>query len=385
MSMQDAALPLQCMGEDGRDYLSRHLGDSPLARRITEAIIQDGYIVLPEVFTRQEMDVELDRAWDFIERVSPTVKRADWNTWWPSPGSPDPWPHAQRDMMQLHQAGWLFTELREKFSERVFEPLYGTTQLHVSKDGFTFQRPTDQELRRTPNDHFDQGTRFMGLQCIQGSLALTDQTENDGCFQVWPGSHMYREEVLSHRKHSKSARTDFVIIHEDDKDLLRERGIEPRRVPVKRGDVILWRSDVCHCGAPPLGACDTYRAVAYVCCLPAELTPESVYLQKQRAYEHLQTGCHYPNREEWFEAVDRHKKMPWRPYFAAPPKLTHRQQELYGLVRYSRPEPECDESLHIGSQDAKEDATGGVAVYSPMSPPTAEQGQRPPRRRWAKP
>lgn len=252
------------------------------------------------------------------------------------------------------------------FAERVFEELYGTKELHVSKDGWTFQRPTDQELGRTPNDHFDQGNRWMGLQCIQGSVALTDQTEDGGCFKVWPSSHKYREEILSHPKHSKTAaRADFIIVRDDDKELLRERCIKPCRVAVKRGDVVLWRSDVCHCGAPPLGACDAYRTVVYVCCLPAVLTPDAVYVQKRRAYERLETGCHYPSREEWFEAVDRHKKLPWRPYFTAPPKLTHRQQQLCGLVRYGGPTSTCEElqcSEKSKAEDVGEAAGGGPGV-----------------------
>lgn len=356
---EDAAIAIDCMGEAGRDHLCTYFGDSPLAEKIVKAIDEEGYVVLPQVFSGEEMDVELDRAWDFVQRVSPTVKRDDWNTWW-GQRSPDPWPHAQRDMLQLHQAGWVFSEVRERFAERVFEPLYGTKELHVSKDGFTFQRPTNKELGRTPNDHFDQGNRWMGLQCIQGSVALTDQTENDGCFKVWPGSHTHREEILSHPKHRKAAQADFIIIHDDDKDLLRERGIEARRVPVKKGDVVLWRSDVCHCGAPPLGRCDTYRAVVYVCCLPAALTPEPVYYQKRRAFERLETGCHYPNREEWFEVVERHRRISWRPYFTAPPKLTQRQQELYGLVRY-------------GELAAKEQSGGSTSASSGGGAEAAER------------
>jgi hypothetical protein len=42
-------------------------------------------------------------------------------------------------MFQLHQAGWVFNDLRQKIAERVYEPLYGTQRLHVSKDGFTLQ------------------------------------------------------------------------------------------------------------------------------------------------------------------------------------------------------------------------------------------------------
>jgi len=65
--------------------------------------------------------------------------------------------------------------------------------------------------------------------------------------------------------------------------------------------VILWRSDLVHKGAPPIGARDKFRAVVYVCMLPAALTPDEVYPDKLRAYEQLETGSHWPNREEWFK------------------------------------------------------------------------------------
>lgn len=90
----EGVLPTHLMGEAGRDHLLKYFTDSQLARKVVEAMAEDGYCVLPQVFTSQEMDVELDRAWDFIERVSPTVRRQDWNTWWASSGSPDPWPHS---------------------------------------------------------------------------------------------------------------------------------------------------------------------------------------------------------------------------------------------------------------------------------------------------
>jgi hypothetical protein len=333
--LDEAPLPLQCMGEEGRDYLRRYLADTSFAHQVMKSIDEDGYCVLPGIFSAQEADAELQRAWEFVERVSPSVKRDDWSTWWSDGSGPDPWPHAQRDMMQLHQAGWVFSELREKMADRVFEKLYGSRELHVSKDGFTFQRPTDGELGRSPNDHFDQGLRWMGLQCIQGSVALTDQSNNDGCFKVWPGSHRHREEILSSSRHQKARNSDFIIMKSDEHEMLRQRGVEPRRVPVERGDVILWRSDVVHCGAPPVGRCDTCRVVVYICCLPADLTPESVYEQKRRAYLQLETSGHYPTREEWFEKTEKHSRICWKPYLQEPPQLSLRQRQLYGLERYA--------------------------------------------------
>ena len=49
------------------------------------------------------------------------------------------------------------------------------------------------------------------------------------------------------------------------------------QVPVNAGDVILWRSDLCHCGVGPRkdNCVSTFRAVSYTCMLPAVLTDQS--------------------------------------------------------------------------------------------------------------
>lgn len=73
----------------------------------------------------------------------------------------------------------------------------------------------------------------------------------------------------------------------------------PRRVPVNAGDVVLWRSDLAHCGAAPIGAREGFRAVVYVCCLPAALTPAEFIEKKQRAYPALATSNHWPSQENW--------------------------------------------------------------------------------------
>ena len=128
---------------------------------------------------RSTVTAALDRMWRWVEATSPGVLRGEPESWFRLRGL-DPWPCAQRDMMQLHQAGWLFPDLRERFAERVFEPLYGTRELHCSKDGVTYQRPTSRDLGCTPNDHFDQGSTSLGLQCIQGSVALATQLTHAG-------------------------------------------------------------------------------------------------------------------------------------------------------------------------------------------------------------
>mmetsp|Transcript_33489 Transcript_33489/g.59036 ORF Transcript_33489/g.59036 Transcript_33489/m.59036 type:complete len:522 (-) Transcript_33489:245-1810(-) len=309
------------------DRLLPFIGKSEFAQDILASIESDGYVVLPGILTESEVEVEYSRMWQWVETVSPGVRRR-------SPKSWKMWPCSQRDMMQLHQAGWVFNELRELLAERVFEKLYGTRELHCSKDGFTLQRPTSQELNRSPNDHFDQGSSMYGLQCLQGSVALTDQEFEDGCFLCWPGSHKHHPEIVAARGR-KAGRQDFVILNDREKDLLQSYGIEPRRVPVRRGDAILFRSDLAHCGASPIGCRQNFRAVVYICMLPAAMTPEDVYEKKQSAYQQLATGSHWPNQEEWFAQRGRGLDFTPSPYYKKPPQLTPRQRLLYGLDRYT--------------------------------------------------
>ena len=105
------------------------------------------------------------------------------------------------------KSAWLFGDERELLAERVFSKLYGTRELHASKEGFTFHRPTaggrhplvgktayvcgQPTSADNGGAHFDQGHAGSGLQCIQSSTALLDQQEDDGCFLCWPGSHRH--------------------------------------------------------------------------------------------------------------------------------------------------------------------------------------------------
>ena len=188
--------------------------------------------------------MELARLWGFIEAVAPGVRRDDPDTWYPpsssssssSSAAGDPWPvsgwKSFTDMMQMPEAGWVFASLKERVAARVFEKLFGTRELHASKEGFTFLRPTaggrhpafplqhaaDAARPRRPfvcgkevsaehmGEHFDQGAADAGvLKCIQSSTALLDQDEaRDGCFLCWPGSHHDVSRRVKAAKHFSS-------------------------------------------------------------------------------------------------------------------------------------------------------------------------------------
>ena len=335
------------------DALIAHISTSgELAQRVLAALQTDGYIVLKGVLNADECAAEIERMWDFVTTVSPGVTRGDPSSWYPAAaGGADPWPHSGwrsfNDMFQSHHAGWLFSGLREKLASRVFEPLYGTRELHSSKEGFTFHRPTDggrhpgmaktsfvcgTAQSDTCGEHFDQGARGVGLQYIQSATAFLDQTDEDACFQCWPGSHAHHRQLVDG---TWRGRSDWVPLTDAELRTLREAGLEPRRVPVDKGSVILWRSDLVHCGAPPRGERPGFRAVAYVSMLPASRTPTEMRAQKVAAYRQCHTGDHMADREAWHSSKGAPDAQAVQPYFRnGPPSLTTRQAELYGLVSY---------------------------------------------------
>ena len=117
----------------GHNALLAHISTSDeLALRVRTKLTTEGYVVVPGVFTREECAAHLGLLWRFVEALNPSVKRVDLDTWYPQPrgsGSKeravgDPWPHTGwksfSDMFQSHQAGWLFSDLREVLAERVF-------------------------------------------------------------------------------------------------------------------------------------------------------------------------------------------------------------------------------------------------------------------------
>ena len=320
------------------DALLPYLADTELGRHVRHHIQENGYVVLEQVLTREECAVELARLWDFVEATAPGVLRDDPDTWYPPAGTApedaeatDPWPHSGwkflPDMCQSFQAGWLFGALREVLADRVFSKIYGTRELHSSKEGFTFHRPTaigiapsggvhpvlEQERPRVcgqiqsngNGEHFDQCAADTGLHCIQSSTALLDQSEGDGCFVCWPKSHRQHAELT---RNIWRGRSDWVPLMDSELDQLKQLGLSSVKVPVSAGDVILWRSDLAHCGAGPSTPREGFRAVSYTCMLPAAMTPQDVMDGKIDEYLIMQTGDHRPNVKSRHFAKSKMKK-----------------------------------------------------------------------------
>jgi len=79
------------------------------------------------------------------------------------------------------------------------------------------------------------------VECVHGSVALLDQEVEDGCFSCWPDSHRHREMMFAGVAHKTA--TSFTM-NQNQLKALESAGLSRLRVPVKKGGVILWRSDL---------------------------------------------------------------------------------------------------------------------------------------------
>ena len=103
--------------------------------------------------------------------------------------------------------------------------------------------------------------------------------------------------------------------------------------------MILWRSDLAHSNAAPMWERrhrKRFRAVSYVCMLPAAATKEGIYRRKREGCEQRKTTTHWPNLETWFRERPREKlrfakNVPTRGGLRFD---TRRQRQLHGLEKY---------------------------------------------------
>eukprot|EP01025_Chloroclados_australasicus_P008501 TRINITY_DN1302_c1_g1_i2.p1 TRINITY_DN1302_c1_g1~~TRINITY_DN1302_c1_g1_i2.p1 ORF type:complete len:374 (-),score=20.48 TRINITY_DN1302_c1_g1_i2:1507-2499(-) len=321
--------------QNNRDSLLPYIKDEYALQILQE----EGYFVQKGVLSREDCIKYVDGLWDFVESVSPVVKRTDPETQYKKEGDVyDPWPQTAVGLFHTNGVGWCqaVCDIREQVSP-VFEKLYGTQQLHCSRDGINFSRPPrniDECQSCEPRLHVDQGPSSRGLQCIQASVCLIDQQEGDGCFVCLPGSHKYHDEIFDEAgKGQRSFRIrDFYQLQKEEQEVLcKKTGQQPKCIYAEAGDMILWRSDLAHCGQAATKVSDRYRAVAFVCMLPASMTPNDVLQKKQQTWQDMYTTTHWPNKESWFRLMDsRQFNKGHRP------TLTLRQKQLFGLEPYDK-------------------------------------------------
>ena len=149
---------------------------------------ENGYVVVPNVVPKANLDAVVDVVWEFLE-MDPN----DPQTWYRLPE----W-HSRAGMVHLyhHQALWnnrQYPRVHQAFSE-----LFGTDKLWVSLDRTNMNPPANADWDYQGFIHwdFDPTTWPIGLR-VQGVLCLTDTDEAQGGFQCVPGSHKIVPEIVA--------------------------------------------------------------------------------------------------------------------------------------------------------------------------------------------
>ena len=404
---------------------------------VVKSLLSDGYAVIPDVLSEEECEEGLEVMWEYLSTVGRNVDRNDPTSWYPRPHRTwgtmeDPWPQTYEksfpDMQQNCGAGWMFGRVRELVAKRVFEDrIFGTDQLLCSKEGFTARRPLSVTITRSDEEekekmkkrrqrkkkqsssenqserttvllhprqnhdvnvcgkpqkfsigeHYDQSASDSGINYIQSSVSFVDQDSEgkDGCFVCWPKSFSKVHQAIVQQTYRGTKSECWVPLTDEELYRLRdEYGLERKLVPVRKGSVIVWRSDLVHAAAGPMmklydkvndeilksgiRQSNNFRMVAYMSMIPARCALNEKYdsLRKQKieAYLTSRTGDHRPDIECWHSDWGQGQKLDqksekdgrvrlvktYQQLSQQLPKLTIRQAELYGLIPYE----ECNNS-----------------------------------------
>jgi len=415
-------------------------------RRIRDGLLTEGYAVVPGVLTEGECDGAVADIWDFFHDTSSgRVRRSDPETWadFVVVGDSGEVRRGVRPSTASNGAGWLLGSVRERLAERLYEPLvFGTRRLHSSKEGFAFEPlppvaaveapSTSKTAAATSQQHEEpvnlEGTELQ-VDCTSSHNDDDDNNNNNNNNNCSPGVGVYIRSAVTFEDHAEGGIVDGsngrgcfflcyprsfdvidrILAQSDDAEsgnsccpsprrghryltakeircLENEYGLQPAKIYLRKGSVVLWRSDLVHA---PLaaqhrrreegdGAPSAFLAVGYCTMQPADWTASDVWKRKLDAYKRRRTGDHCPDREERCEDTrllaktttenDTSANPMHRPYYrTSPPLLTIRQAELYGLLRYT-------DDVNEREADFERSLIRGVR-YEPEALPT-----RPPTR-----
>jgi hypothetical protein len=219
-----------------------------------------------------------------------------------------------------------------------FASLWGTDDLLVSFDGFSFHLPPEtlgkgyESGAKSKWWHVDQSFQRIGKACIQGLVNGNDTNIGDATLTVLVGSHNCHE---SYGKDNNVVTTkDWYLLPSIDYYI--EKGCPEHRISCPRGSLVLWDSRTVHYGAEPLKYRPepNLRTVCYVCYTPRNLITEEKRKDKISYFETMRVTNHWPHAPEPFavKASSRHRKSPTDVNPLPPPVVP---KEYYSLIGYN--------------------------------------------------
>ena len=169
--------------------------------------------------------------------------------------------------------------------QNVFKNIWKTDEVVVSFDGGCYI-PADCKKKDNVWTHTDQAPTKKGLKCIQGFVALTDNTERT--LVVYEGSHKLHEEYA--KEYNLTSTKDWLLIEQNYLDKISDK---KRVLNVKAGSLVLWDSRTFH--QNQYGAKDNNeeRIVQYVSYLPRCNLTKKMLEKRQKYFADKRTTSHW--------------------------------------------------------------------------------------------
>jgi hypothetical protein len=146
--------------------------------------------------------------------------------------------HEPRDLIPIwgHQAQW---DIRQHPDlHRIWAALWKTDRLAVSLDSCRFTPPWRPGFAEPPHIHWDYDPWNPEMRMLQGVVALTDTTANQGGFRCVPSLYQERDAWLRAPRLDQDGAKSWLAKNIEGRDIV--------NVPAQTGDLIVWDSRLPH-------------------------------------------------------------------------------------------------------------------------------------------
>ena len=256
-------------------------------QNVKDELHQNGYCVIPNVLTTEEVDYALQcfKEWQssLPENAEEIHDKLD--------------PHGIYKHHEVaHQRHAWFVRTRPAV-QNIFKALWNVPiddpkGLITGFDGSTYV-PADCNKEDKCWTHSDQAPAVKGLQCYQGFIALT--TNSQRTFRVYEGSHNMYEQYCSDRglETGENCKKNWNLIDPEYLDTIQEL---KRVLHVEAGSLVLWDSRCFHQGQYGQKGCNEERYIQYVCYLPRNhpKNTKAISAKRRKYFEERRTTSHWP-------------------------------------------------------------------------------------------
>ncbi|KAL2070111.1 hypothetical protein VTL71DRAFT_14791 [Oculimacula yallundae] len=257
---------------------------------------EDGYAVVKNVMPRERAIAYQQRAFDWITSLRPGFDA----------NNPETWVKEHLPVMSKINTFSTYGVTHEKFMWdarmepgvlKVFEELWGTTELLVSFDSLNITFPNRKDVPRKASwEHVDQTPLRRGLQCVQGIINLSHAGPEDGGLMCYPGSHLLSDEFFDTQTDRDTwQKRDFYTFTKKQLEWFAAKGVKPLKVCAEPGDLIIWDSRTIHYGTEPTEASDTIRTVIYAAYTPAKWATKEDLEIKTDIFQNFLGTTHWPH------------------------------------------------------------------------------------------